>query len=182
MTGSQREQAQSGLGYSLAFSEQHAEARHIFEQLCLQATVRSDAEAEHRAVHQIGMVERMAGDWRAAQTCFEQERRLIESLGEPDLAVAVNAYELGLVALHLGEMTSARRWLDLSLERARRTADRTAVGCAWRALGDWHRQRGDSDGAQECWTAARAAFERAGDAKAGREMVRRLELKGESVD
>ena len=50
-----------------------------------------------------------------AQDCFERE--LIARLGNAPLAVAVNAYELGTVAQHLGRYGEAKAWLDLSLIR-----------------------------------------------------------------
>ncbi len=138
-----QQQARYGLGYALTFSQQYEEARSLFLELQQESANRHDPGAQHRALHQVGMVERMAGNWPAAQETFEKERDLIALIGNADLAVAVNAYELGLVALHMGQSDRARAWLDLSLACAERTQDLICVGCAHRGLGDWYHT--DSD-------------------------------------
>ncbi|WP_424952256.1 tetratricopeptide repeat protein [Deinococcus sp.] len=133
LTISERQQARFGLGYALAFLQQFEEARNLFDPLRPEARAGGDPGAEHRALHQVGMVERLAGNWGAAQDCFERERDLIAHLGNGDLAVAINAYELGLTSLKLGQTEQAKSWPDLSLNRAERTDDLIAVGCAHRA-------------------------------------------------
>jgi hypothetical protein len=68
------EQAAYGLGYALAFLGEFGDARAIFVHLRRPAAVRGDLSAEHRALHQVGMVERMAESWAAALACFSEER------------------------------------------------------------------------------------------------------------
>ncbi|WP_407538952.1 tetratricopeptide repeat protein [Deinococcus radiomollis] len=167
-------QAWYGLGSVLACAEQFAEAREIFASLGQRAAARGDPAFEHVALHQLGMVERLAGNWAAAQQCFEHEREMIARLGNSDLAVAVNAYELGTVAQHLGEQAEAKVWLDLSLARAERTDDLIAVGCAHRGLGDWLSAQGQEEEARRRWQAAHASFLRARDEKAAFDIGRRL--------
>jgi len=157
------DQARFGLGYALAFSDQFSEARELYLQLRHKASCQGDGGAEHRALHQLGMVERMAGDWLAAQHCFEEEAQLIQALGAPDLSVAINAYEQGWVALHLNQMERSRLWLGRSLEHARKTADHVAVGCALRGLGDWEQRQGDERQAAKYWMAALQVFEAIGN-------------------
>lgn len=158
--------ARFGLGYVWAHTERYGEARTVYETLEEEALAQGDAWAAHRARHQVGMVERLAGNWIAAQACFEAERRMIEALGSPDLPVSVNAYELGVLAMHLGEQDQARAWLDVCLETAARTPDRVAVGCAHRALGDWFLAQEDRPAAHNAWHAALAAFAEADDPQA----------------
>ncbi len=174
LTAADSQQARFGLGYALAFSQQFEEAREIFASLGQQAAAQNDPAFEHVALHQVGMVERMAGNWEAAQDCFQRERGMVARLGNADLAVAVNAYELGTVAQHLGQQAEAKAWLDLSLAHARRTTDLIAVGCAQRGLGDWYSAQGQAEQALSCWRAAQTAFQAAGDDKAASDVERRL--------
>ena len=47
----ERQQAEFGLGYSLAFLGEFDEARVCFARLRVQAAARNDLSAEHRALH-----------------------------------------------------------------------------------------------------------------------------------
>lgn len=167
--------ARFGLGYVLAYAQHFDEARELFVSLREQAAAGDDLAFEHVALHQVGMVERMAGHWEAAQDCFERERELIARLGNAPLAVAVNAYELGTVAQHLGRYGEAKAWLDLSLTCAGRTDDLIAVGCAHRGLGDWHSAQGQTGEALSCWRPAHASFLAAGDDRAASDVERRIQ-------
>lgn len=170
-----RQHAAFGLGSALAFLGEFDEARLIFTRLRTEAATRNDLTAEHRALHQVGMVERLAERWAAAQACFVEEQQLIERLGSPDLAVAINAYELGFVALQWGDAATSRGWFEQSLSRAQNTTDLVAVGCAYRGLGDWAAAQGYVQDAIERWTAAQQAFVQAGEAKAGDEVQLRIQ-------
>ncbi len=174
LTSSEQQEARFGLGYVLAYTWRFDEAKEIFISLRQEAATRGDLAFEHVALHQVGMVERMAGHWQAAQDCFECEREMIARLGNADLAVAVNAYELGTVAQHLGQQAEAKAWLDLSLACAARTDDLIAVGCAHRGLGDWFSAQGQSGEALSCWRSAQASFVAAGDENAASDVERRL--------
>lgn len=169
-----RHQAEFGLGYALAFLGEFDEARGCFTLLRAQAAAQGDLSAEHRALHQVGMVERMAGNWEAAHACFAEEEGLIVQLGSPDLEVAVNAYEQDLVALKRGFTATSRSWFERSLRHAQRTQDLVAVGCAFRGLGDWHQAQGLLGEALSQWEAAHQAFLEAGETKASEEIRVRM--------
>jgi tetratricopeptide (TPR) repeat protein len=173
-TDDERRGAQYGLGYVLAFSGEHDEALGLFEALHADAEARGDALAAHRALHQIGMVQRMGGDWQDARATFEREAALIRMLGDDPLAVSVNAYEQGWIALHQDEMDDAKRWLEHALETAQMSGDHIAVACAWRGLGDWYARNARGDDALQAWTSSRAAFLEAGDAKGALEIEVRI--------
>ena len=175
LTSVERQGARFGLGYVLAYAQHFDEARELFVSLREQAAAGDDLAFEHVALHQVGMVERMAGHWEAAQDCFERERELIARLGNAPLAVAVNAYELGTVEQHLGRHGEAKAWLDLSLTCAGRTDDLIAVGCAHRGLGDWHSAQGQTGEALSCWRSAHASFLAAGDDRAASDVERRIQ-------
>lgn len=167
-------QAQFGLGYVLAFTQQFEEARAIFLYLHDDAKKRGAVGEQHRALHQVGMVERMAGNWLQAKITFTKEAELIEQLGNLPLPVAVNAYEQGFIALHLNELELAYQWLNCSLEQAEYTDDQVAVGCAYRALGDYFKQIGEIEQAQHRWESAKIAFSQANDEKAMNDIQERL--------
>ena len=174
LTSVERQGARFGLGYVLAYAQHFDEARELFVSLREQAAAGDDLAFEHVALHQVGMVERMAGHWEAAQDCFERERELIARLGNAPLAVAVNAYELGTVAQHLGRYGEAKAWLDLSLACAERTDDLIAAGCAHRGLGDRSSAQGQIEEALSCWRSAHASFLAAGDDRAASDVERRI--------
>lgn len=167
-------QAQFGLGYVLAFTNRFAEARKMFEQLQHDARSRGALSEEHRALHQVGMVERMSGRWVEAQRVFAREARLIECLGNPPLPVAVNAYEQGIVALHLADFEQAHHWLTLSLQEATNSGDLVAIACAHRGLGDYFAQLGEADKATESWNLSASAFAQGGEVKAVTEVQARI--------
>lgn len=171
----EQRQARYSLAYALAHLGHHDEAHALYRALRQDALERGDPYDEHRALHQVGMVERLAGRWDAALRTFEEERRLVGALGNPPLAVAVNAYELGVVSMHLGDLAAARHWLDLTLARAWESGDPIAVACAHRGLGDLHEKVGELDAAREQWHLALAAFGAAGDALGAREVRERLD-------
>ena len=170
----QQRQASYGLGYVFAFSGRFDQAREIFENFYRDATANNDVRAAHRAIHQIGMVERMAGNWLTARMRFESEYEMIQQLERDDLAVAINSYEQGLVALHLNELEVSKSWFDRSLTSSLRCGDRIAVACAYRGLGDWHQRRGDLDAAAQSWNSSRSAFLEASDTKGAEEIDERL--------
>ncbi len=181
LTSAEQQEARFCLGYVLAHADHFNEAREIFASLRQEAATRGDLAFEHVALHQVGMVERMAGHWQAAQDCFERERELIVRLGNADLAVAVNAYELGTAAQHLGQQAEAKAWLDLSLTCAERTDDLIAVGCAHRGLGDWSSAQGQLSEALSCWRSAHASFLAAEDNRAASDVERRLSAKSANL-
>lgn len=172
-TPEQRRQAQFGLGYCAAFAGHFAQSRQMFQILRQDAAERQDQHAEHRALHQLGMVERMAGNWMAAQQCFHEEQFLLQTLGNDALAVSVNAYEQGFVALHLRQMGAALDWFTRCLDQAEQSGDFIAIGCAHRGLGDYW-QHEDSETAWHHWETALTVFDEAGDLKAVQEMRERL--------
>ncbi len=61
LTSVERQEARFGLGYVLAYVQRFDEARELFVSLREQAAAGDDLAFEHVALHQVGMVERMAG-------------------------------------------------------------------------------------------------------------------------
>ncbi|GAA5502835.1 hypothetical protein Dxin01_02582 [Deinococcus xinjiangensis] len=177
-TGEEAQWGRFGLGYVTAFTGRFDEARMLFAALRTEAREVGDRGAEHRALHQVGMVERMAGRWAEAQACFAQERQLIEALGHEPLAVSINAYEVATVALHFGDWALAGQEYKKAFAFAQKTSDLVAVACGWRGLGDWYAATGQFQQAQTSWTAAGELFERTGHQKNVEEIQQRLARMG----
>lgn len=163
-----------GLGYVTAFTGRFDEARILFTALRAEAKAKGDQHSEHRMLHQIGMVERMAGCWAEAQLCFAQERELIEPLGSEPLAVSINAYEIATVALHFSDWALAGQEYQKALSFAEKTDDLVAVACALRGLGDWYAATEQFEQAQTSWAAASELFKRKGDQKSVDEIRQRM--------
>ncbi|ADV66665.1 tetratricopeptide repeat protein [Deinococcus maricopensis] len=147
-------------GYILAHTGRHPEARDVYARL---RAAHAGDEWEHIAVHQQGMVERLAGDHAAALAHFEQELQLIRALGDRPHKLAVNAYELGVTSLALGRVEAARTHLQDSLRNAHRQDDPVAVACAERGLGEVAAYEGNVGEARAHYARAIEAFEDAED-------------------
>lgn len=144
------------LGYILAFTGRLGEAREVYAGLRNEARELGNDLAEHVALHQLGMVERMGGNLDTALAVFEEERSLIKP--EDEHAASVNAYELGYVNLLRGNLDEARVWLTACRELSERGDDPIALGCAWRGLGELAARQGNSDEAREAYVRAKTAF------------------------
>lgn len=70
LQGEPSPEARFALGYALAFQGRHAEALALYRGLY-------EETGSHRAVHQVGMVLRMAGRLEEALAVFEEEARLL---------------------------------------------------------------------------------------------------------
>lgn len=162
---------QMALGYLYAHTRRFDEARGVYANL---RQLHAGDQWEHIAVHQQGVVERLAGEYPAALALFEQERALIAALGDRPHKQSVNAYELGIVRLAMGQLPEARAELERSLESAGRQDDPEAMGCAERGLGDLSAAEGHHQVARLHYQRARQAFEDAEDAPAVREVEARL--------
>ncbi|PYE53368.1 tetratricopeptide repeat protein [Deinococcus yavapaiensis] len=162
---------QMALGYIFAFRGHFDEARHVYASLRETAREHPERMREYIAVHQLGVVERMAGRLDAALALFEEEYGLIDP--DADHALAVNAYELGQVALLMGRLDDAERELTRCLTLARSGDDPVALGCAWRGLGDLAVIREDYGGASGAYAHAKEAFREADDHRALRELEER---------
>jgi len=166
------DEGQMALGYALAQDGLFAEARAVYATL---QAAHAGQPGEHIFIHQLGMVERLAGDHHAALVLFTQERELIETLppGERPFKRAVNGYELGVCRLALGETEEARLALAAALADAHTADDPMTLGCVHRSLGDLAAQAGETGTARTEYEQARADFLDAGDERAAAEVQAR---------
>jgi TolA-binding protein len=162
---------QMALGYTLAFTQRCPEASAVYAGL----RKRHAGEPwEHIAVHQLGMVARMHGDWDSARALFEEEAQMIGAAGLGSHEHSVNAYEQGYVALKMGQLEQASTHLNRGLTLAQQGDDPVAVACAHRGLGELALAHGDAHEAHRQFGLALACFEEAEDEPEAAEMRARL--------
>ena len=117
-----------GLIYVESFQEHFAEARTYASQLISCAI---DHEEKHIAIHQAGMIERMAGAYDKAMNLFLQEEALIEKNFPDDaLARSANLYEQGYVSMKLHDLPLAEKNMLSALDFAEKSNDLISIGCA----------------------------------------------------
>ncbi len=148
------------LGYALVFQGRYEEALSLYRALYRES-------GSHWALHQVGMVLRMAGRLEEALAVFEEEARL---LPQDPLARSVNLYERGYTRLLLGEKGEALALLRAALAEAEASFDPTAQACAHRGLLEWHLRFGQEEGVRRHKEAAIRCFLKAGDPKGAEEV------------
>ena len=150
-----------GLIYTQSFLEKYDNARNYANQLMELAP---NEEELHIALHQAGMVERMAGDYEDALKLFRQEEEVInKAFPTNDLRIAANLYEQAYVNMKKGEHALAELIMTQSLEHAKTVDDAMCIGCAYRGLGEIMNLCGKDALAQEYFEQAIEAFKLAGD-------------------
>jgi tetratricopeptide (TPR) repeat protein len=147
------------LGYALVFQGRYEEALSLYRALYRES-------GSHRALHQVGMVLRMAGRLEEALAVFEEEACL---LPQDPLARSVNLYEQGHVRLLLGEKEASRECLEACLREAERAMDPLGLACAHRGFLEWH-LRFQEPGAERHREGAIRHFLLAGDEKGAKEV------------
>lgn len=130
-----------------------------------------DPERESVAVHQLGMVARLSGDYVGAAALFDEEAAMLERyLSENGLRRGGNLYEQGFVRFLRGELGESVRLFRQGLEVVGPGGDPMVLGCLWRGLGQVLAAGGDGRGAAAAYQEARDAFTAAGDPAAVRQV------------
>jgi tetratricopeptide (TPR) repeat protein len=151
-------------GYTLVGLKRFDEARSIYEQLY-------EKISSHIYIHQIGMVEREAGNYVMAAELFKQEQTMLAI--EDNLAIAANLYEQALIESLIGELSLAFDLANQCLVVSMTTEDKIMHGCAYRLLGDLLRLD-FPDKARIHYYKSRKSFEDAGDQIACGEIDQRV--------
>ena len=125
----------------------------------------------HIHLHQLGMVEREAGQFNQALNLFLQESVLIEK--DDILALAANLYERSYLKFLLKDHAEAHKLAGQCLDLSRQTDDPVMLGCACRLHGDLRRED-DSSMAKMYYQLALDAFRQAEDETAVEEIANRL--------
>lgn len=150
-----------GLIYVESFLEKYDEARKYAEILI---RIANSDEERHIAIHQYGMVERMAGNYSDAKTLFQREAELIHmAFADNDLILSANFYEQAYVELKIGNIDLAEKIMKLSWEHAIKAKDSMCIGCACRGMGEIFKVHGNTELAMQWFCKAIKAFSDAGD-------------------
>lgn len=160
-----------GLGYIKARQAQHADARQIYSKIRQITLDNGNIENEHIAVHQLGMVERMAKNYEKALELFSEEFKLLNR-EKPDFSAgyAANYYEKGMILLELGETDRAEDSLLESLVYSKQSDDLISLGCSFRGLGELYQVKQMEKEAKSYFLEAIKAFEKASDKEAVKEV------------
>lgn len=150
-----------GLIYTQSFQEKYDEARNYAEQLI---EIVPNEEELHIALHQAGMVERMAGQYEKAMELFCQEEAVIHRMfPDDDLRIATNLYEQAYVNMKMGYLDFAEQVMMQSLEHAKKAKDAMCIGCAYRGLGEIMNVSERTELARDFFESAMKAFKETGD-------------------
>ncbi|HEY9839256.1 MAG: hypothetical protein ACAI44_39680 [Candidatus Sericytochromatia bacterium] len=139
-----------------------AQGRYLEAQRMLQELYTRTGHS--RFLHLLGCLARQAGQLKKALRLFLTEKEHLDA--EDHLALAINAYELGLTAWQRRDYTQAIEAAESSLSHAIKAQDLTCKGIAHRLLGDLllaANRRGD---ARSCYLAAYDAFSQVQDQQA----------------
>lgn len=160
-----------GLGYVKAAQKNYDAARNHYKEL-IDIAITNVQELDHCvAVHQLGMVKRMATCYEEAQHLFQLEAKLLKEYNiESHLNWSANYYEQGYVALMKNELEIAEHLMNEALKFAKKSVDDVCLGCAYRGLGEVYLAKDDNILAKQSFHHALAAFEKANDLMAVQEM------------
>jgi tetratricopeptide (TPR) repeat protein len=176
--GEERRSTEYMLGFVYAQSGRHAQARKIYNRLLQWQRERGVPTApggewsQAVMLHQLAMVERLAGRVGEVRGYLEEERELRQDADW--LGLSANSYELGELALMEKNNSAAEDLMCRSLEEARKSGDAVCVACALRGLGTVLAARREcADEAETCLQQSVSEFLRAGD-ELGATEVRQL--------
>ncbi|HLR52980.1 MAG TPA: tetratricopeptide repeat protein [Candidatus Avamphibacillus sp.] len=155
-------------GFALVKSElgNYPEARELYLEILRIAESVDNKEEEAIAYHQLGMVERLAGQYEKALRFLSTEAEIYKTLnGDFHLELAANVYEKGMIYLLNKQYEQARNLMEKSLYHAEQAYDPMIIGYAYRGLGDIFSQSDEKE-AKNFYQQAIIAFKWAEDNQA----------------
>lgn len=163
--------ALNGLGYVTSHQGQYEKARQYFKEVLDISLNQEDKKEEAMALHQLGMVERMAGEFNDSLYYFNEEEKIWKHyFPEFYLGFSANSYEKGYIAIKQGQYDEARAFFRDSLAFAESANSSVAEGCAYRGMGELEMAKLNFDKAKIHFQQATAAFNEAGDSIAIKEI------------
>lgn len=160
----QYKNAANGLAFTYSLQNDLARAREVYRNLYELVCHEDDLKWQAITLHQMGMVERLAGNFREAQQIFQREYDFRAINLPSDLAgFSANQYEQGYLFLKLGCFAEAEQAMSRGLEMAQRAEDGMCIGCSHRGFGEIYLALGDLKRAQEQLLLSLKAFEQVGD-------------------
>lgn len=164
-----------GLIYTECFLKKYEEARKFGNILLSEAR---NEEEKHIALHQLGMIERMAGNYKKANVLFtEEERLLFASFPNDYFRMSANLYEQGYIAFLMENHAQAEKIMLMSLDYAIKARDDMCMGCAYRGMGEIMKAVGKVKTAMDYFEKAIASFANTGDLIAVEEIKSIMEIK-----
>ncbi len=141
------------LGYALVLiaQRQFREATALLNELY-------EITGDSICLHQLGYTARESGNLDLARTHFMAEQACLPYNNY--LALAVNAYELGMIALEQNKLSVAFHYARRSVEYAQQAKDPIAEGYAYHLLGEVRQSLKDPEKAQDCYEACQQALAR----------------------
>jgi tetratricopeptide (TPR) repeat protein len=167
-------------GFTHAQAGNQDEARRIYRDLLHRVP---DETARHRTLHQLAMVERLAGNFDAARGYLQQEWEILADLpGEQVMPKSANLYEQGILHHLEGDSGRAKQHLKRSLKFARQSDDPVSRACALRGLGDAYAATDQVCAARDYYQRSLDEFQQVGDSHGADEIHERLTRLPDSDD
>ncbi|AFY96958.1 tetratricopeptide repeat protein [Chamaesiphon minutus] len=156
--------AANGLAFTYSLQNHFDRAREIYSNLYEIVCAENDLKWQAITLHQLGMVERLAENFKEAQQIFRHEYDFRVSNLPGDLTgFCANQYEQGYLYLKLACLSKAEQAMSKALEMAQQAGDRMCIGCSYRGLGEVYLALGNLSRAKEEFLFSMKAFEQAGD-------------------
>lgn len=153
-----------GLIYVKCSLRKFDEAR-VHGHALLRIAEKADALDLHIALHQNGMIERMAENYdQALQLFIEEEQIIHRDFPGDSMRIAVNLYEQAYVLHKQGCNAEALALMDRSLQQAIRSADPMTIACSHRGMGEIEKALGHAETAVCHFQQSIASFRQADDA------------------
>lgn len=164
------------LGYVKSELKKFDEARSIYDELRGIAKSNLNFQDELIAIHQLGMVERMAENYDKAQELFNEELELLR-IRHPNwhIGFAANYYEQGYILLKKNKLFEAENLMNESLRYAELSNDQIALGCSQRGLGEINKAKGEIEKAKSYFEQSIVAFKEGEDLVGVTEVNRMLD-------
>ncbi len=180
--GESYKKAISGVAFTAAMQSQFEEARGIYDMLLNVSRMDKHPQTEAMILHQLGIVERLAGDHIAALDYLQQEETVLhEKLPDWVEGLAANSYEQGYVHYKQGGVTLAKKFFLKTVHEAALTVNDAVyhlLGAAFRVLGEIAQKEGTIESAREYYTRSIEAFQNDEDSQAVQDVQKQLDMLG----
>ena len=156
--------AVNGLAFTYSLQKDFERARELYRNLYKLVCLQNDRKWQAITLHQLGMVERLAGNFQKAQQLFQHEYEFrVLNLPDDLAGFSANYYEQGYVYLKLKFLTQAEQAMSEALKMALQAGDTMCLGCSYRGLGEVYVALGDFNRAKENFSLSIRVFEQLGD-------------------
>lgn len=156
-----------GLAFVKSESGNFSEAQELYFELLRMAREEGNQQEEAIALHQLGMVQRLAGNDEQALHYLKEERNIYLSLGDNfHLGLAANFYEQGIIFMRNDQLQLAEQAMGSALEHGTQADDLTIVGHASDRLGDILARQDNKKEAFELYQRSLTAFQQSGNEQA----------------